>query len=77
MSTARSVLLGLLLLHSPDGREIYIRPDSVTTMRAAVSGHKNKLVTDTARCVLHTTDGKFSSVRETCQMVRALFQDQR
>jgi hypothetical protein len=44
-------------------------------MRAAV--HENKLVTDSARCVLHTTDGKFNSVRETCQMVRALFQDQR
>jgi hypothetical protein len=42
-----------------------------------VPGHKNKLVTDSARCVLHTTDGKFNPVRETCQMVRALFQDQR
>jgi hypothetical protein len=71
----RSALLGLLLLHTPDGREIYIRADSVTTMRAAV--HENKLVTDSARCVLHTTDGKFNSVRETCQMVRTLFQDQR
>jgi hypothetical protein len=75
--TSRSALLGLLLLHSPDGREIYIRADSVTTMRAAAPDHKNKLVTETARCVLHTEDGKFNSVRETCQTVRALFQGQR
>jgi hypothetical protein len=66
--------LGLVLLHGLDGREIFINPETVTTMHTAIPGSKNKLLSDEAKCVLNTSDGKFISVIETCDEVRMLFQ---
>jgi hypothetical protein len=65
-------IIGLVLLHAPQGHDIYINPSSVTTMRAAVPGKSNELVTDEVKCLLNTSDGKFISVIETCEEVRAL-----
>jgi hypothetical protein len=66
--------LGLVLLHGLDGREIYINPETVTTMRAPIHGKENKVISAETQCVLNTTDGKFISVIETCDKVRELFQ---
>jgi hypothetical protein len=66
--------LALVLLHGPAGHQIYVNPESVTTMTEALPGSKNKHIVDTAKCLLNTTDGKFISVVETCDEVRALFQ---
>jgi hypothetical protein len=66
--------LALVLLHGPAGHQIYVNPESVTTMSAAPLGSKNKHVVDNAKCLLNTADGKFISVVETCDEVRALFQ---
>jgi uncharacterized protein YlzI (FlbEa/FlbD family) len=63
--------VGLLLLHGPDGREIYINPETVTTMRAAPHD-KNKHFPDEARCMLNTNDGKFIAVIESCEEIRKL-----
>jgi hypothetical protein len=68
------ILLGLVLLHGPEGHDAYVNPETVTTMRAATPGKKNQYLTDQAKCLLNTTDGKFISVVETCEEVRALFQ---
>lgn len=62
----------LILLHGPQ-HDIYVNPQSVTTMRAAPGGDDNRLVTGYVRCVLNTGDGKFISVIETCEEVRRLF----
>jgi hypothetical protein len=63
----------LVLLHAPQGHDIYVNPDTVTTMRAAVPGKANELVSDEVQCLLNTSDGKFISVVETCDQVRTLF----
>jgi hypothetical protein len=68
--------LGLVLLHGPDGRELYINPESITTMRATIPGEKNKVIHGEIKCVLNTTDGKFISVIESCETVRGLFQSE-
>jgi hypothetical protein len=68
--------IDLVLLHGPQQHEIYINPDSVTTMRGAPGAH-NQHFTDEVRCLLNTSDGKFISVVETCDTVRQLFNQQR
>jgi hypothetical protein len=68
------IMLTLVLLHSPTGGAIYINPDSVTTMRSPPA-ENNKHFTDEAKCMLNTSDGKFISVTETCDQVRALFRE--
>jgi hypothetical protein len=70
-----ALLLGFVLLHAAGGHEVYVNPDSVTTMRAGMPGTENKYVAGDAKCVLNTSDGKFISVIETCDEVRALFKD--
>jgi uncharacterized protein YlzI (FlbEa/FlbD family) len=70
---AIELALGLILLHGPDGRELYINPEAITTMRAATI-EKNKVITDSAKCVLNTTDGKFIAVVESCDKVRKLME---
>jgi hypothetical protein len=62
----------LVLLHAAGGHMVYVYPESITTMRAATPGQENKLITGDANCVVNTSDGKFLSVTETCDEVRAL-----
>jgi hypothetical protein len=69
-------MLALVLLHAPQGHEIYINPDTVTTMRSPPA-EKNKHFTDEAKCMLNTSDGKFIAVIESCDEVRKLFQQTR
>jgi hypothetical protein len=71
------ILLVLVVLHGPGEREIYVNPDAVTTMRAAPGEGKNEYMTDEARCLINTDDGKFISVIETCDTVRHLFEQAR
>jgi hypothetical protein len=63
--------LALALLHAPGGGAIYVNPDSVVTLHGK-KGEKNQHVTDAAKCVVVTVDGKFISVIETCDEVRKL-----
>jgi hypothetical protein len=71
------LVIGLVLLHGPHGHEIYVNPETVTTMRAAAPGKSNEHFIDAVRCMLNTSDGKFVSVVETCETVRGLFQKER
>lgn len=59
----------LVLLHAPDGREIRVNPDSITSMHAG-TGSGNKLITEGARCLINLADGKHVAVAETCDDVR-------
>lgn len=73
----RVALAALIVLHGPNGRDIFINPAAVTSMHAAIEGKKNELFTETARCLINTSDGKFISVVESCEKVRELFASQK
>jgi len=66
--------LVLLLLHGPGGHEITLKPQSVTSLHAAISGVPNKQFADDVKCVINTSDGKFISVIETCEDVSRAIQ---
>lgn len=70
-----AILIGLILLHGPSGAEILLNPESITSMHFAMPGKKNELVAHQAKCVINTTDGKFISVLETCDIVRKLIKE--
>ncbi|WP_028164109.1 hypothetical protein [Bradyrhizobium elkanii] len=72
---AALIVLRLVLLHGPDGHEIALNPEQITTMRAALPSGQNKYLTGDARCMISTSDGKFVSVVETCDQVRQLIED--
>lgn len=63
----------LLLLHDPDGADIVVNSEQITTLRSP-RGPENKNLTQRARCAVSLTDGKFASVSETCDMVRKLME---
>jgi hypothetical protein len=57
-------LSAIILLHTPDGREVWIDPEQVTSM------HEGKdQVSSKVKCVINLTDGKFVSVVEECSYV--------
>ena len=58
---------GMIVLHKltgPDNQAIYVNPQAIVSLRAPRSA-------DTAgphtRCVIHTVDGKFIAVIQTCE----------
>lgn len=67
---------GLLLLHGPDGREIRVNPDQVTSLKAATS-EPNKLLHDEAQCLVNLTDGKYVAVREPCVAIEKMREHER
>jgi hypothetical protein len=59
----------LILLHLADGRPVHINPRAIVTVRDA-----GAQVTDKAQCLVNLWDGKYVSVLETCDAVRALIE---
>jgi len=59
--------LAFFLVHTVEGRELYINPESVISLSVA-----GKLVTERAQCVITLNDAKFVTVRENCDEVRRL-----
>jgi hypothetical protein len=66
------VIIELVLVHMVDGRTVQINPAQVTRLQP---GGMGKVVTDKVRCVIHLTDGSYTSVVETCDEVRKLLED--
>lgn len=64
----------LILLHGPDGREIDVSSDEITSLHCKLPGSANKMFADGVNAVINTTDGKYVSVRETCGEVRDAIQ---
>src|SRR5215203_632991 len=73
-SPVPGLVIALLLLHGPTGREIRVNSRSVTTLHASVPGQPNKALADGANCLINTTDGKFISVVETCEAVSRMIE---
>jgi uncharacterized protein YlzI (FlbEa/FlbD family) len=61
------IAFALFLVHSVDGREVYVNADNVITLSTP-----GKLVTEKATCLMLLNDGKFITVKETCDEVRKL-----
>lgn len=64
----------LIILHSPDGREVDVSIDEITSLQCRLPGGKNSLMADGVNAVINMTDGRYVSVRETCQQIRDIIQ---
>jgi hypothetical protein len=61
--------LALLLLHTVDGREVYVNPAYVvSTHEPQEKGRYDEKV----HCVVSFIDGKFISVKENCSEVNSI-----
>ena len=61
-------MLVMIILHSASGVEIDVNIATITNMRSPEPGNKN--FTPDVRCLINMSDGKFVTVRETCEEVR-------
>ena len=64
------IVFVLLVLHGPDGREIDIAVDEITSMHCKMPNADSKLFVEGTNTVISMTDGKNLSVKETCTEVR-------
>jgi len=64
------VVAALVIFHTPDGHEVAINPYHVTNIIAA-RDEKNKLFADSVKCLINLADGKFVTVAESCEKVKA------
>ncbi|WP_063685577.1 hypothetical protein [Bradyrhizobium stylosanthis] len=64
-----AIAFELLQLHGPSDQLIDINPDQVVSLRKprADEGH----FANGVRCLVSTTDGKFSTVTEDCETIRS------
>ena len=60
-----------LLLHGPDGREVYINPEEITSLRAdrADQPKDSKMFTEGVHCMVNLSDGKYVTVVESCAVI--------
>lgn len=68
------ILAAMLLLHAPNGAEVFVNPQMVVNLHARTE-EANRHVTDKAQCVIAMADGKFLSVTETCDAVRKMIEE--
>ena len=61
----------LIVLHNAAGQPVLVNPDLITSLQGR-SGDRPELFVQDARCLINMTDGKFLTVRETCDQVRSL-----
>jgi uncharacterized protein YlzI (FlbEa/FlbD family) len=63
-----TILLALTLLevHTLDGRTVWINEEEILSLSAPGKG-----ITDKAECLITLTDKKFSTVKESCDELRA------
>ena len=66
------VVAAFIVLHTIDGLDVSINPAQITSLYAKKADRPNKLLTDSAVCVVGLTDGKFVTVIEDCASVRAM-----
>lgn len=64
------VLFILIALHGPDGREIDVSVDEITSLQCKIPRVENKLFVEGVHSIVNLTDGRFVSVRETCLEIR-------
>jgi hypothetical protein len=62
----------MIILHAGSGTPIDLNADAITNMRNPEPGHKN--FSANVKCQINLSDGKFVTVRETCEQVRKLME---
>lgn len=69
-STFQAMLVasGLIVLHAPDGHEVFVNPGEVTVLHQRLAPGEHRY-TEKASCLINTTDGKFITVIESCLAV--------
>lgn len=66
-----AAMLHLVVLHTVDGREVYINPNAVTNVQEPRKhGDPTKQTTPGVECIISLSDGKFVTVAEFCETVR-------
>jgi len=60
-----------IVLKTPDGRTVHVNPKQVVS----TSQSTGKLLSENVRCVIYTTDGRFISVVETCEDIKARLEE--
>lgn len=68
------IVFAMIALHGLDGREVDINAEEITSMHCRVPGKDNLLFAEGVNTVIHLTDGKFISVKETCGEIRDMVQ---
>ena len=71
------IFLVLILLHGPDGREIRVNTEQVTSLRSGQGGDQNKAFTGAVHCMVSLADGKFVTVAEPCDEVQKMMEQPR
>lgn len=72
MSLALAAALYLLVLHRADGGEVLVNPAQIVTLHGpAPRGGAAPLFTGAVRCAIGLSDGKWLSVIEPCEAIRA------
>lgn len=70
-------LYQLLVLHNIDGREVYVNPSEIISLREAKADiDTNKVFVKGLRCMVNTTDGKFLNVIEECAYIRTMISNE-
>jgi len=68
------ILMLMIILHSGAGVEMAVNPALITNMRNPEPN--NPSFTPTVRCLINMADGKFVTVKETCEEVRRMMRQQ-
>lgn len=61
----------LFMVHTVDERMVYVNPEQVVSLTVPMG----KLISGKVGCIVAFADGKFLSVKETCDEVRVLMRD--
>jgi len=69
------LMLVMIILHSGSGIEMDVNPMLITNMRNPEPN--NPAFTPNVKCLINMSDGKFVTVRETCDEVRRLMEARR
>lgn len=70
-----ALIFALVVLHAPDGREINVAVDQITSVHCKIPNVENKLFTEGINAIVNLTDGKYVSVVETCADIRYLLKE--
>ena len=65
-------MLVMIILHSATGVEMDVNPALITNMRNPEPN--NPAFTPNVKCLINMSDGKFVTVKETCEQVRKLME---
>ena len=66
----------MILLHTAAGQPVLINPELITSLQGR-SVDRPELFVQDARCLINMTDGRFQTVRETCDQVRRLVEKEK